>query len=115
LTVPVNDPPSPAMAIWADFVITCVNHTKDGGAISTVGIRIHNGKTISATVATWPRAQVIRELGNKKTFVTATTTDGKTWTKGADVRPCVIDGETYIRTDANKVAKDNLGSLPDCS
>jgi hypothetical protein len=101
------------MANWANFVITCVNHTKEG-AISTVGIRTHDGKTLSSTASTWPRAQVIRELGNKKTFMTATT-DGKTWTPGADVRTCVIDGVTYIRTDANKIARDNLGNLPSCA
>jgi hypothetical protein len=32
---------------------------------------------------------------------------------GEDVRGVVIDGESFLRTDANKIKADNLGELPE--
>lgn len=102
------------MAKWADYVITCVNLTSDGSKISTVGVHADSDTDLGVK-QTWHRAQVVTALGNGSTFVTATLNSEKKWTKGATVQSYTTKtGETYIRTDANQTAKDNLGSLPSC-
>ena len=102
------------MAKWADYVITCVNYTADESKIATVGVRVGNGNTLEKC-QTWHRSQVVKKLGEKNSFVTATKgTNGK-WQKGAAVERYVVDGEWFIKTVANKKAKDNLGELPECS
>jgi hypothetical protein len=102
------------MAKWADYVITCVNYTSDGDRISTVGVHVDNGDSVGER-KTWHRDQVVRELAQSKTFVTAVKTQAGKWEKGAPVVTYTKDGEVFIRTDANETAKDNLGNLPSCS
>lgn len=101
------------MAKWADYVITCVNNTADGDQIATVGVWIDEGDKLTDN-QTWHRAQVVKALGDKSTFVTAVKNAAGQYTKGATVERYVVNGEWFIQTAANKTAKDNLGSLPSC-
>jgi len=60
------------------------------------------------------RTTVIANLKAKRTYYTAPpskTETGKV-TKGAPVGIVVVNGTEYIRTDANKTARDNLDNLP---
>lgn len=60
------------------------------------------------------RGRQIANLKAKKTYVTAppSTTEAGKITKGAPVGIVVVIGTEYIRTDANKTARDNLDNLP---
>lgn len=98
------------MSKWADYVITCVNYTTDRNRIATVGVHADNPET-ERTI--WSRDRVVKELENDKTFVTAVKEKSE-WKKGAEVQRRKINGEWFIQTEANGIAKDNLGELPPC-
>jgi hypothetical protein len=100
------------MAKWADFCISAVRYNPEHTHIVKVRVHIDTGETIESATE-WARSEVITAIGAGKTFVTITrTTDGK-WSKGEDVRIITVNGEKYIRTDANSKASDNLGNLPE--
>ena len=108
------------MTQWADYIITCVNMTAAGDKIATVGVYAGDKLGTRTPRATWHRSQVVKKLGEDKkpgqkyTFVTAIK-EGGTWKKGAAVKRYAVNGEWFIKTKANDKAKDNLGSLPECS
>ena len=56
------------------------------------------------------REDAIRDLSSGQTYVTATEDEGGGYRKRAKLH--VVDG-TYLRTDANQTAADNLGELPE--
>jgi len=56
---------------------------------------------------------VISKIKQGKKYMTIfRTKDGK-WKRGEEVHILTIDGEEFIRTDANKIKADNLGNLPE--
>jgi len=69
------------MSKWADYVITCVDY--DDNKISTVGVHVDNGDTLGDR-KTWRRTEVVKELDNDKTFVTAIKDSNGKWTKGTE-------------------------------
>lgn len=99
------------MAKWADYLVSAVRYNHQETHIDMVRSHEDKGDSVGAAVDT-PRSTVVSRLASGSTFATITkSTDGK-WQRGEDVRAITIDGEKYIRTDANRVKKDNLGELP---
>ena len=101
------------MASTADYGISAKRKSDDPKRIIQVEIR-----NIAPTVGapqTWTRQQVVDAIETyKKRIITIYKKPGSgSWTEGEDVLVVTIDGVKYIRTDANKVKEDNLGSLPD--
>lgn len=100
------------MGKWADFAICAVKYNEDKTHIDKVerfrddGEKLHSKEIKS-------RETIIDAIKNKKlTYITTYKQDGK-WKKGAEVSIQTVDGVDYIRTDVNKVKKDNLGNLPE--
>jgi hypothetical protein len=54
----------------------------------------------------------VSRLDDGSTYMTIYKNPDGTWKKGAPVRVVKIDGDKYIRTDADNTKKDNLGALP---
>jgi hypothetical protein len=80
------------MSKWADYVITCVNY--DGNKISNV--RGYADKPDDRSDRkSWRRDQVVKELDDGKTFVTAFMNEGQ-WKKGAQILRRKINGEWFI-------------------
>jgi hypothetical protein len=99
------------MAKWADYGITAVRYNSQETHIDQVKARKSNGETFGQELI-YTRQSVIDALKQGYTFVTVNNgTNGKL-TRGEDVRIVKINGVEYIRTDANNIAKDNLGNLP---
>jgi hypothetical protein len=100
------------MAKWADWLISAVRYDDDHSRIVKVRAHLDKGDTVgSAQEQT--RAEVVRSVEGGQTYCTIVKgTDGK-WKRGEDVRVITIDGEKFIRTDANRTKKDNLGNLPE--
>lgn len=73
-------------------------------------VKVHTTDDPNASMI-YTRQQVLDAMKNGYSFHTATEKWGKLQ-KGAKVEKVTIDWVDYIRTDSNKVKKDNLGELP---
>lgn len=101
------------MAKWADYLITRVRFNSAGTHIDQVEVADDLGDKVGPK-RTEKRGAVIANLAAKKTYVTAPPSVDQTAnvTKGAAVSTVIVSGTEYIRTDANKTARDNLDNLP---
>ena len=95
---------------WADYLISAVRDNAAGTHIEQVQIRLDEGDKISGP-STWSRSKVIEKIDAGHTVITIFRPNGS-WDKGARVRVVTIDGEKFIRTDADRTKRDNLGALP---
>lgn len=101
------------MAKWADCVITRVRFNAAGTHIDQVEVA-DDGDTGLGPKRVEKRTLVVANLKARKTYVTAPpskTEPGKV-VKGAPVGVVPVNGIEYLRTDANKIARDNLDNLP---
>lgn len=96
---------------WADWLISAVSYNAAGTHIESVKIHEDKGDKVG-TAVTVPREEVVRLLGLGQSASTIVKGEGSNWIRGAEVRAVVIDGQTYIRTDADATKADNLGKLP---
>lgn len=97
---------------WADYLISAVRYDEDRNHIEKARVHEDNGDTVGAA-SEWTRSSVVKAIDKGQTFCTILkTSDGK-WKKGQDVHIVVLEGKRFIRTDANQVQRDNLGSLPE--
>lgn len=95
---------------WADYLISKVRYNERETHIVRVIAHIDKGETLGPGVER-TREEIVGLLGVGYTFVTIFKQAG-TWRQGAPVRVVTIDGEKYIRTDADNTKADNLGELP---
>ena len=100
------------MAKWADYVITRVRFNSAGTHIDEVEVA-DDGESGIGAKRREKRATVIANLKARKTYVTAppSKTEPGQVTKGASVNVVVVNGSEYLRSDANKTARDNLDNL----
>jgi hypothetical protein len=101
------------MAKWADYLIFRVRFNLARTHIDQVEVA-DDGENHPGPKRVEARATVIANLKANKTYVTAppSTGSGKV-AKGASVDIVVVNAVEYIRTDANKTARDNLDNLPE--
>ena len=97
---------------WADHIIVCVTYNDKRTRIISVDCRVDLGRSLGKTY-TKTRAEIITDLRNEVTYITAYKTKDK-WKKGDDVESYKRDDVVYIRTKGNKTTVDNLGKLGDC-
>lgn len=100
------------MAKWADFEISKVRYDSAESHIVAVMCHEDSGGDSIATGVETTRATIVSRIGSGKTVVTTRLNSEGKYMRGEDVRVVVIDGEKYIRTDANNTKSDNLGTLP---
>jgi hypothetical protein len=99
------------MAKWADYLISCCSYEENH--IEKVGVREHsNGGVGSVTIQT--RSWVLGRMDARYSFCTIVKDSAGEWRKGALVNIVTVNGKRYLRTDANRTEKDNLGELPKC-
>lgn len=98
---------------WADFLISAVRYNAAGTHIDRVRRHADNGDSVGAA-SDVARSSVVSAIDNGTTYVTIfkNPNDTTKWVRGAEVRVVLIDQEKYIRTDADKTKRDNLGDLP---
>ena len=101
------------MAKWADYAIRCRSLDRDGSIASVRAFPMTDGFRLQPD-RSFTRNEVVSSIERGTSFVTTYKTDQDTLRKGEDVHVVSINGRKYIRTDANRIAKDNLGNLPDC-
>ena len=100
------------MVKWADFLISAVRYDEDRSRI--VQVRVYDDlgdKVGNARISS--RIDVVNSIKQGKTYVTILENQDGSWRKGQEVGIVKMEGEEFIRTDRNSVAKDNLENLPE--
>jgi len=100
------------MAKWADWLISAVRYDEDHSRIVKVRAHPDKGDTVGPGEEQ-TRATVVSNIESGKTYCTMLKGDDGKWKRGEDVRVIRIEGEKFIRTDANRIRRDNLGELPE--
>lgn len=102
------------MAKWADYLISAVRYKETDTSRFIVNLRVHRDLGDSVGPATeMSKAKVIELIDDGDTFATIYKDSNRKWNRGEDVRKVVVNGRAYLRTDANKRERDNLGELPE--
>ena len=101
------------MGKWADYCIVGVRLTPDRTQIETVRMLPDTGSLL-VTGLIMARRQIVAGLQRGMTFTTALPDPGQmSYTKGQPVSIVTIEGSDYLRIDANPIAADDLGDLPE--
>jgi hypothetical protein len=101
------------MTKWADFLIVRVRFNATDTHINQVEYREDMDESIGpARQAT--RSTIVDSIKNGTTFVTAPPdpSNPSKVDRGASVRVVVIDREEFLRTDSDRIKRDNLDNLP---
>jgi hypothetical protein len=96
---------------WADYLISKVRYDSDETEIIKVKSHEDKGDKVGSSFEE-TRDEVVENLNEGTSYCTIFKNDEGKWEKGEDVHPVTVEGETYIRTDRNQTAEDNLGNLP---
>jgi hypothetical protein len=98
------------MTKWADYVITKVRFNAAGTHINELVVQDDLDAKLGPSRIE-QRATVIANIKARKSYITAPPSATGV-SKGALVGIVVVNGAEYLRTDANKTARDNLDNLP---
>jgi hypothetical protein len=98
---------------WADYLISAVRYNAAGTHIDKVRCHADGGDSVGAATEK-TRDGVVKLLDGGTTFVTIYKDPGgaSKWNRGSEVRVVIIDQTKFIRTDADRTRRDNLGELP---
>jgi hypothetical protein len=95
----------------SNYLITAVRYNNSEAHIVKVRTHTDNGDSMGPVVDL-ERATVVNRIESGGSFKTAYKQSDGTYRRGAEVRVVTIEGTKYLRTDADRIKKDNLGSLP---
>jgi len=101
------------MSKWADYCIVGVRLAADRKCLETVRILPDTGDLL-VTGLIMARRQIVAGLQRGMTFTTALPDPAEmSYVKGQPVGIVTVDGNDYLRIDANPIAADDLGDLPE--
>ena len=99
------------MEKWADFIISRVRYDDDHSRIIECEVFPDFGEGLGAKTH-HSRTTIASNLENNH-YLTVYKNEKGNFIKGDNVIRYLLDGEYFIRTDGNKLKKDNLGKLPE--
>ena len=99
------------MSKWADYLISAVSYDSEH-KVTLARQHKDTGEQIDPKGTIVDRGTIAHNLKNGITYATIYSTLN-TWKLGEKIRTFRVDNEYCIRTDNNKVGRDNLGSLPE--
>jgi len=99
------------MVKWANFLISAVRYSSDHKYITELLQHEDQDDSVSEGVIV-KRDDVAHAIKKGKRFKTIYNSVDN-WKIGDEIRTFMIDGDFFIRTDKNKVGRDNLGTLPE--
>lgn len=97
---------------WADFTISAVSYNAEKEHIEKVTTMIDNGENLGSPEIV-ARSTVVSNLERGFSYVTIYKSNDGKWKRGDNVEVVIINNNKFIRTDGNRIAKDNLGELPE--
>lgn len=95
------------------YYVTAVRYATNGSHITHVLAHLPNGSGRLYRGNILSKDDVISNMAKGHVYQTAVYryTDGN-WHNGAEIGKIVVNHVSYLRTDADKTASDNLGHLP---
>ena len=100
------------MSKWADFVVSGMKKGSGLANISHVQVHEDFGNEFGKPEII-DKKTLASHIKKGKTYLTIYKKNETDWEPGEIINTYVLDGETHIRTDNNKVDGDNLGTLPE--
>jgi hypothetical protein len=95
---------------WAYYLISAVRYDGTGERIERVLVHEYWLHVIVGGAA-WPRRNIRMALERASEVCTIRKASDGSWLRGEDVHLVEVDGATYLRTDDEPVARDDLGDL----
>ena len=97
---------------FADYCVSAVRYNAGGVHIDQVQTRQHDVvKNQISGPTTMSRAEVVKLIGQGKTFATIVQNKDNNWVKGAPLQIHSVATD-YIKTVADRKTSDNLENLP---
>ncbi len=97
---------------WADFVVSGMK--KGSGLANITHVKIHEDLGDEfGTPEIIDKKTLASHIKKGKKYLTIYKKTETDWEPGDILNAYVLNGETHIRTDNNKVEGDNLGTLPE--
>jgi len=96
---------------WADLLISAVKYDASGSHIEALKVHEDQGTNVGPPRED-TRTAVVNLLIDGSTVCTIFMGEDGKYRRGAKVGVVTIDGQQYLRTDADAIKADNLGSLP---
>jgi hypothetical protein len=100
------------MQKWADYLISSVRTNPTSCLVDSMEIHSDFGNMVCETVIA-SRADVIANIKRGITYSTVFKTAMGKWRKGDDVHLVIVNGQEYLRTDSECVAKDQFDEVPE--
>lgn len=97
---------------WADFLVSAVKTHPNENRIESLEVHSDFGSMVSET-AIVSREEVIANIKKGLTYSTVFRTAMGKWRKGQDVHLVTINGEDYLRTDAEIKPVDQFDDVPE--
>ena len=100
------------MTKWADFVVSAIK--KGSGLANISHVQIHEDfGTEFGKPEIIDKKTLASHIKKGKKYLTIYKRDQNDWEPGEIINAYVLNGNTHVRTDGNKVEGDNLGALPE--
>jgi hypothetical protein len=100
------------MQKWADYLISGVRTHPNLNRVDSLEVHSDFGCMVCKTDIV-SRAEVIASMKKGCTYSTVYRTPMGKWRKGEDVRLVTINGEDYLRTDAECKPADQFDNVPE--
>jgi hypothetical protein len=100
------------MQKWADYLISRVKTITGSYTIDALEIHSDFGNMVCETLVA-KRTEVIANMKRGVTYSTVFKTAMGKWRKGDDVHLVTVNGQEYLRTDNELVAKDQFDEVPE--
>jgi hypothetical protein len=100
------------MQKWADYLISAVRTHPNLPRVDSLEVHSDFGCMVCKTDII-SRAEVIAIIKKGCTYSTVYRTPMGKWRKGEDVRLVTINGEDYLRTDAESKPSDQFDNVPE--
>ena len=99
------------MGKWANHLISAIRYSTDHKYIIELVQHEDDDDHISEGVIV-KKYDVATAIKKGKSYMTIYNSN-ENWKVGEEIRVFMVEGEVFIRTDKNKVSRDNLGLLPE--
>jgi len=97
---------------WADFVVSGIK--KGSGLANISHVQVHEDLgTEFGKPNIIDKKTLASHIKKGKRYITIYKKNETDWEPGELINTYVLNGETHVRTDGNKVEGDNLGTLPE--
>ncbi len=99
------------MEKWANHLISAIRYSPDHKYITE--LVQHEDQDDSITEGAIVKKLDVTDAIKKGNSYMTIYNSNDTWKIGERIRLFMVEGEVFIRTDKNKVERDNLGLLPE--